>query len=138
MHNKEKKEELAMSNPEVKCTVEQCSHYVSGEQCMAAKISIHNNDTTAKSERAADTQCKSFHFNQTVGDMVGAFHNANLAGAVKAPFMDGTQITPQVECYVDNCKHWDSNNICDARSIEVSGRNAMKNPDTDCETFIAK
>jgi hypothetical protein len=57
---------------------------------------------------------------------------------MKAPFMDGTQITPQVECYVDNCKHWDANNICQATSIQVSGANAMKNPDTDCQTFQIK
>jgi hypothetical protein len=127
-----------MSNPEVRCTAERCSHYVTGDKCMASKISIHNDEVSAESEKSDDTQCKSFHFSQTVGDMVGSLHNANIAGTMKAPFMEGTQITPQVECYVDNCTYWDSNNICKARSIKVSGPNAMKNPDTDCETFKAK
>ncbi len=67
-----------MSNPIVKCTVDQCSHYMPGDQCMAAKISIYNEEATGKSEQVKDTQCKSFHDRKTMGDMIGALHNANI------------------------------------------------------------
>lgn len=124
-----------MSNPIVKCTVDQCTHYMPGDQCMAAKISVYNDETTSASSSSQDTQCKAFHHRKTVGDMVGALHNANIGGAVSATFIDGTQITPVVECFVNNCVHWANSNLCGASSIEVAGANAAKSPDTDCETF---
>ena len=44
------------------------------------------------------------HSSITIGDVVVvvAFHNANVGGTMMTPFMDGTQITPELECYVDN------------------------------------
>lgn len=128
---------MATSNPTVKCTVDQCTHYMPGEQCMAAKISIYNDDEGGKSTRAAETQCKAFHHRKSMGDMVGVFHNQNYGGMVSAAFLDGKQITPEVECYVNNCEHWTSGNYCQAESINVYGPNASKTSDTDCETFRA-
>lgn len=127
-----------MANPVVKCAVDQCTHYMAGDQCMAAKVSIFNEETTGKSERTKDTQCQSFHHSETMGDMLGAFHNANVGGTVSAAFLDGTQITPVVECFVNNCKHWESANSCNAYNIDVVGANAAQNPDTDCNTFEGK
>ncbi len=127
-----------MSNPIVKCVVDQCTHYMPGDQCMAAKVSIYNEETSGKSEKSRDTQCKSFHHRKTMGDMMGAFHNANIGGTISAAFLDGTQVTPVVECFVNNCKYWESNNLCNARHIDVSGVNAAKTTDTDCSTFEEK
>ena len=129
---------LATSNPIVKCSVDQCTHYMPGDQCMAAKISVYSNAETGTSQTSSDTQCRSFHHRKTIGDMVGALHNANVGGAITAGFMDGTQITPNVECFVHSCRHWDSGNYCHASSIAVSGTNASKTTDTDCETFESK
>jgi len=126
-----------MVNPVVKCEVDQCTHYMAGDQCMAAKISIYNEET-GKSEKPKDTQCKSFHHNKTIGDTMGAFHNANIGGTVSAAFLEGTQITPVVECFVNNCKHWENDNLCKAYTIDVVGANAANTPDTDCNTFEAK
>lgn len=126
------------TNPMVKCTVDQCTHYMPGDQCMAAKISVYNNEESASAEASRDTQCKSFHHRKTMGDLVGALHNANVAGAVTGAFMDGKQITPSVECFVSGCKYWDSGNNCSAGSIAVIGANAAKTDDTDCQTFVAK
>jgi len=70
-----------------------------------------------------------------MGDMVGAFHNANIGGTISAAFLDGTQVTPTVECFVNNCRFWHSNNLCNAHHIEVDGVNAAKTTDTDCKTF---
>ncbi|MEN6413257.1 MAG: DUF1540 domain-containing protein [Veillonellales bacterium] len=123
------------TNPMVKCTVDQCTHYMPGEQCMAAKISIYNDETKGESQSAADTQCKAFHHRKTAGDIVGAFHNSNIGGMVSAAFLEGTQVTPVVECFVNNCSHWNTGNVCHASQIEVNGSNASKSLDTDCETF---
>jgi len=126
-----------MTNPVVKCAVDQCTHYMAGDQCMAAKVSIYNEETKGKSDNYQDTQCKSFHQRKTMGDMVGALHNANIGGTVTAAFLDGTQITPVVECFVNNCNYWQSDNLCSANNIDVVGVNAAKTPDTGCSTFEA-
>ena len=47
-----------MANPKVVCRVDQCTHWMNGNQCMAAKIGIFNNEETSESSTAADTQCK--------------------------------------------------------------------------------
>lgn len=127
-----------MANPRVSCRVDQCTHWMNGNQCMAAKIGVYNNETKSESSTSADTQCKSFHAGKGIGDYVGALHNANIGGTVKAAFTDGIQITPSVECYVSNCKYWYEGNYCNADTIEISGSQAAKTDDTDCETFEKK
>lgn len=124
-----------MSNPVVKCTVDQCTHYMPGDQCMAAKISVYNNEAEGTSQKSRDTLCKAFHHRKTMGDMLGAFHNANIGGSLSAAFLEGTQITPAVECFVNNCKYWNDGNYCNAEQIHVTGLNASTTADTDCETF---
>lgn len=123
--------------PNVKCTAGHCTHYMPGDQCMAAKISIYNNETTAEANSSKDTECKSFHARKTVGDMVGALHNANVGGTISAAFVDGMQITPEVECFVNDCTHWRSN-TCSASAINVVGERAQSNAETDCLTFERK
>lgn len=129
---------MSTQNPMVKCSVDQCTHWMNGNQCMAAKISVYNDEEKGSSSTSDDTQCKSFHHRKTVGDMVGALHNANVGGTMMAAFTPGTQITPSVECFVSNCTHWNADNLCAAASIEVAGHNAGKTQDTDCETFKSK
>lgn len=126
---------MSTVNPIVKCAVDSCTHWMKGNQCMAAKIGIFNDEVAGESSKSADTQCKSFHAGKGIGDYVGALHNANVGGTLKAAFVNGTQITPSVECYVNNCTHWKEGNYCHASSIEVAGQNAAKTSDTDCETF---
>jgi len=126
---------MATQNPLVKCTVDQCTHWMNGNQCMAAKISVYNDEMKGVSQSSDDTQCKSFHNRKTVGDMVGALHNANIGGTMMSAFTQGTQITPSVECFVSDCAHWASSNLCSASAIQVAGFNAAKTQDTDCETF---
>jgi len=129
---------MSRANPLVKCGVEECTHWMRGNQCMAAKVAIYNEDAGDETEGEKDTQCKSFHLGDGVGDYVGALHNANVGGTLSAAFLDGTQITPTVECYVANCKYWGEGNNCEAESIEVGGANSAKTDDTDCTTFELK
>jgi hypothetical protein len=126
------------SNPKVACRVDQCTHWMPGDQCMAGKIAIYNQEETGASNHPGDTQCKSFHAGRGVGDYLGALHNANVGGTVKAAFVSGTQITPAVECYVTNCRYWEDSNYCNASTIEVNGQQAAKTSDTDCNTFTTR
>lgn len=127
---------MPANNPTVKCTVDQCTHYMPGDQCVAAKISVYNTEASGESQSSSDTQCKSFHQRKSMGDMIGSLHNVNVGGAVSGAFIDGTQITPNVECFVNNCKHWHEGNACSAVEIQVDGRNAATTADTDCQTFV--
>lgn len=129
---------MSTVNPIVKCGVDQCTHWMPGNQCMAAKIGIYNDERSGESHSSADTQCKSFHAGKGIGDYIGALHNANVGGTVKAAFVPGTQITPSVECYVTNCTYWKTGNYCHAPAIEVNGPHASKTTDTDCQTFKTK
>jgi hypothetical protein len=70
-----------------------------------------------------------------MGDVLGAFHNSNISGTLSATFIDGMQLIPEVECFVNNCKYWHSSNLCNADHINVVGVNAAQIPDTDCSTF---
>ena len=126
------------NNPKVECQVDQCTHWMPGNQCMAAKIAVYNNESSATSKTAADTQCKSFHPGKGLTDYVEALHNANIGGTLKAAFTEGTQITPSVECYVNNCRFWDNQNYCNAPGIEIKGEYAAKTGDTDCNTFAPR
>ena len=127
-----------MSNPVVKCTVDSCTHFMPGDQCMAAKISVYNDEGSGKSNTSDDTLCKSFYPRSSVGGMVGALHNANIGGVMSAPFVGGTQITPAVECFVKSCKFWDAHNHCGAEMIHVMGKHASTATDTDCHTYENK
>lgn len=127
-----------MSGPIVKCNVDQCTHYMDGDQCMAAKVSIYNESVHGISDQAKETQCRSFHQRETMGDVVGAFHNSNMSGTLAATFIEGTQLTPEVECLVNNCKYWQSSNVCNADYIQVVGTQATQTADTDCKTFAPK
>ena len=69
-----------MSNPVVKCTVGLLYSLYAWGTCMAAKISVYNDEAKGNSSTSEDTLCKSFHPRGSVGDMVGAFHNANVGG----------------------------------------------------------
>lgn len=130
---------MSSTNPVVKCSVDSCTHNIPNlQQCAAAKISVYNNEATGTSSTSEETLCKSYHHRKTMGDMVGALHNANWGGAMMAAAYDGKQLTPNVECFVNNCKFWETGNYCHASAIEVSGQNAAKTDDTDCNTFVPK
>jgi len=129
---------MSAKNPVVTCTVDQCTHYLPGDRCAAAKISVYNNEVNGSASTSADTLCKSFHPRKTAGDMIGALHNVNLGGAAAEAFVDGRQLTPAVECFVTGCRYWEKDNLCSAGNIRVTGANAANPPDTDCETFAPR
>lgn len=129
---------MSSNNPRVMCKVEQCTHWMPDNQCMAANIAIYNDEEAATSKTSQDTQCKSFHAGKGITDYVGALHNANIGDTIKAAFTDNVQASPSVECYVNNCKFWERSNYCNSPSIEVHGSNAAKTSDTGCDTFAPR
>ncbi len=126
-----------MLKPYVACSVENCTHNMKG-QCMASKISVYNEETSGISSSHEDTQCQSFKARNTVGDMIGAFHNSNITGTIAAYVNTDTKITPEVECFVTKCRFWETGNSCNAGQIHITGESARKEADTDCATFEAK
>lgn len=82
-----------------------------------------------------ETECKSFHKNENLLDMVGAAHNVNAAGMVAAPFFSGQQLSPGVKCIVSTCEYWQDGDLCVADAIEITGRDAQECGTTNCQTF---
>ncbi|HEY3315438.1 MAG TPA: DUF1540 domain-containing protein [Bacillota bacterium] len=123
-----------MPNPEVKCSVDTCAHWLPGEVCGAGNIDIL--DRQAKN--ADDTKCKTFYLRSSVANAIGALDNINWSGAIREPFQEGLQLTPSVTCVVEGCAYWSSGDHCDARSIRVTGDDANQCEETDCQTFESK
>lgn len=123
-------------SPRVKCVVNTCTHYLSGNVCAADNIHIWHEQKGRMSQDKAETECKSFHKNENLLDMVGAMHNVDVGGMVTAPFVSGQQLSPGVKCIVSTCKYWDDRDYCVAEDIEVTGRDARECGDTDCQTFV--
>ncbi|MDR1701581.1 MAG: DUF1540 domain-containing protein [Sporomusaceae bacterium] len=124
-----------MSNPTVKCSVNECAHYTTGERCLAAKVSVYHTGTKEAAETLHDTECRSFQERKGIGDMLEALANTNIGGAVSSAFISGAPITPSVECFVSNCKNWSAGYSCQAPNIELTGRNAAAKSNTDCQMF---
>ncbi|MEM5795661.1 MAG: DUF1540 domain-containing protein [Bacillota bacterium] len=122
-------------SPRVKCVVNTCTHYMSGDVCAADNIHIWHEQQGRMSQAKKETECKSFHKNENLLDMVGAMHNVDVGGMATAPFLDGQQLSPGVKCIVSTCAYWDNGDYCVADAIEISGRDARECGDTDCRTF---
>jgi Domain of Unknown Function (DUF1540) len=121
--------------PRVKCVVNTCTHYMPGDVCAADAIHIWHQQKGEMSRTPDETECKSFHKNENLLDMVGATHNVNAGGLVTAPFMAGQQLSPGVKCIVSTCKYWQNGDICEAEAIEITGSSAQECGETDCQTF---
>lgn len=122
-------------SPRVKCVVNTCTHYLPGDVCAADAIHIWHQQEGKMSRTIDETECKSFHKNENLLDMVGAMHNVNADGMVTAPFFSGQQLNPGVKCIVSTCEYWKDGDICIAEAIEITGRNAQECENTNCQTF---
>jgi hypothetical protein len=129
------KEGILMSRqPQVKCIVSSCSHWLSENRCGADTIDIWHQQKGQMAQSVDETQCKSFYKSEGVLGTVGSLHNASISGVV-ASVIPGQSVSPRVHCIVSTCVHWDSHDICRADAIEVSGGRADESEDTNCQTF---
>jgi hypothetical protein len=122
-------------SPRVKCVVNTCTHYQPGDFCAADVIHIWHQQEGKMSRTIDETECKSFHKNENLLDMVGATHNVNADGLATAPFLRGQQLNPGVKCIVSTCEYWKTGDICIAGAIEITGRDAQECENTNCQTF---
>lgn len=121
--------------PRVKCIVNTCTHYMPGDVCAADAIHIWHQQKGEMSRTIDETECKSFHKYENLLDMVGATHNVDVSGLVKAPLLDGQQLSPGVKCIVSTCEYWAEQDQCVAEAIEITGRDAAQCSTTNCQTF---
>jgi len=120
-----------MPNPEVRCSVQTCVHWLPDDACGAANIDILDR----QARTVEDTRCKTFELRRSAANMVGAMDNVNWGGMVREPFQGGRQITPSVTCTVTDCSYWSSGDHCEAETIDITGASARACEDTDCSTF---
>lgn len=123
--------------PRVKCVVDTCTHYVSGDYCAAANIDILYEEEGRMAQQIEQTMCKTYARASSFANMLGSADNVNWGGAVQGIFT-GTSITPTITCVVDSCEYWENGNLCIAEAIEVTGRHADECQDTNCQTFRRK
>lgn len=121
--------------PQVKCIVSTCSHWLSGNMCGADTIDIWHQQKGQMSHTLDETQCKSFYKSEGFLGSVGSLHNANISGVI-ASVIPGQQVSPRIHCIVSTCVHWGNNDVCTAKAIEVSGGKADESEDTNCQTFV--
>lgn len=122
-------------SPKVLCEVSTCTHWLPGELCGAAGIDILYEEEGRMAEQVAHTECKTFYKRGGLTSYLGSADNVNWGGLVSGPLKAGLQITPGVTCIVKSCKYWSDGDLCVAREIKVSGKNADECQDTDCATF---
>jgi hypothetical protein len=122
-------------NPEVKCIVNTCTHWIPGNKCSAANIDILNEEVGKMSKTREQTECKTFAERRGLANMIGSADNVNWVGFAEELVGTGRQLNPTVTCVVDTCKYWHEGDLCNAEAIEVSGKNAKECQATDCATF---
>lgn len=143
-----------MSLPEVKCNVNTCAYWVSGDLCRAGSIRMANSPVGAVPGQPGDTCCATFAGRNGAGRFLATLTNTNWPGLVQETFRPGWQLSPRVTCAVRNCLHWragdpaargrpdaavdDSAGDCRAGSIQVTGNGASLSEETDCATFLPR
>ncbi|MGB9660577.1 MAG: DUF1540 domain-containing protein [Moorellaceae bacterium] len=127
-----------MSGPKVKCEVNTCTHWMTGNQCNAGNIDITHEEEGKMSQISEHTQCKTFNQRRGWANTLGSLDNINWAGLVSNSILAGGEIYPSVTCIVNSCQYWAEGNRCMAEKIDVVGANADECQDTNCYTFKPK
>ena len=125
-----------MSMPTVGCEVNTCTHWMSGSLCGASTIDILMQDPRHMARSVEQTECKTFALRRSVANIIGSMDNVNWGGAIAEPFVEGTQLSPEVTCVVETCQYWAKHDGCSADRIHVSGREAKECQDTHCATYV--
>lgn len=123
--------------PRVKCVVDTCTHWVTGNLCSAGNIDIMHEEEGRMSQIIEQTMCKTYYHASSFANMLGSLDNVNWGGAASQLFAGG-EMYPTVTCTVNSCEYWKDGNHCIAEGIEVTGRHADECQDTNCQTFRNK
>lgn len=123
--------------PRVKCVVNTCTHFVTGDYCSAGNIDIMHEEEGRMSQLIEQTMCKTYAHASSVANMIGSMDNVNWSGATSKMFTGG-DMYPTITCVVNSCEYWKDGNYCVAEAIEVTGMQADECQDTNCQTFRRK
>ncbi|MGI6344489.1 MAG: DUF1540 domain-containing protein [Bacillota bacterium] len=116
----------------VKCHVNTCTHWLKG-MCGAGNIDILSESTSFQPVEGKETQCKTFHKREGIGDYLSSLDNVNWTGT--AASLLGGEMSPSITCTVDTCHYWGQGDRCQAEAIEISGSNADESRETNCQTY---
>ncbi|BCJ88429.1 DUF1540 domain-containing protein [Effusibacillus dendaii] len=123
--------------PRVKCVVDTCTHYITGDYCSAGNIDILFEEEGRMAQTIEQTMCKTYAHASSVANMIGSMDNVNWSGTMSHLFT-GDQVRPTITCVVSSCEYWADGNLCVAEAIEVTGRHANECQDTNCQTYRKK
>ncbi|MGA9174591.1 MAG: DUF1540 domain-containing protein [Thermoactinomyces sp.] len=129
---------MSTMNPEVKCVVNTCTHYLYGDRCGARNIDIMHEDETKMAEIRDETMCKTFAHARNVFSYLGSADNVNWGGSLVGLMDPEYKVSPTVRCTVASCKYWGEGSICVAEAIEISGADSDECHDTNCVTFAGR
>lgn len=124
--------------PKVVCSVNTCTHYITGNLCGALNIDIMHEEEGHMAREIDQTMCKTFHEANGITSYLGSIDNVNWSGALLEMVLPGQQMDPSISCTVASCKYWDEGRRCVATAIEVTGAMANECQDTNCKTFAIR
>jgi len=119
----------------VKCYVNTCTHFVTGNLCGAGNIDIMHENETQMAQIVDQTMCKSFHEAKGVTSYLGSMDNVNWTGTIAEMVLPGHHLDPTIACTVSSCVYWAEGRRCTANEIVVNGVMANECQDTNCKTF---
>jgi hypothetical protein len=122
-------------SPEVKCSVDTCTHYLYGDRCGAGNIDVMHEEETYMSMNIEQTMCKTFTHARNIFAYLGSADNVNWVGSAMGLLDPEYEVSPSVTCTVSSCKYWEEGSKCVARAIEVNGMDTNECQDTNCSTF---
>lgn len=127
-----------MGHPQVKCVVNTCTHWLTGDLCGARNIDIIYEEEYKVAENPEHTQCKTFEQRRGLANTLGSMDNVNWGGVLAHTLLPGSETSPSVTCTVHSCRYWQEVNRCTAERIDVVGMSADESQDTNCCTFQLK
>lgn len=123
-------------NPEVKCIVNACTHWIPGNICSAGNINILNETENTTSKSKEETICSTFEKRQGLDGLIDSADNINWIEFAEELVGIGRQLNPTVTCIVDTCKYHNKDDLCQIDSIEITyKKNSEYSKSTNCTTF---
>jgi len=106
------------------CNVQNCIHWMPGDNCSARSIEVVPS--------GKDANCSTFEA-RSLETARKEIDNINLLGTLAEPFVKGGS-NPEVLCSVKNCKH-NRRGYCTAENIRISGNEASSDSETECNMY---
>lgn len=113
-----------MTRTATECNVSTCVHWMPGDNCNARSIEV--------TPSGKDANCSTFE-RRSLDAVRKEIDNIDLLGTLAEPFIKGGA-NPEVLCSVSRCKH-NRGGYCEAANIRISGGNAERDSETECNTY---